>query len=66
MTSRENNNFMVLALIGAVVSIIGGIVGEKVSSKSLMIFALVSLTIGMEGLTLAKGMDLNGILLMGI
>jgi cyanate permease len=54
------------ALIGAVVSIIGGIVGEKVSSKSLMIFALVCLTIGMEGLTLAKGMDLNGILLMGV
>ncbi len=54
------------ALIGAAVSIIGGIVGEKISAKSLMIFALVSITIGMEGLTLARGMDLSGLFLMGV
>ena len=53
------------ALIGAVVSIVGGVVGEKVSSKSLMVFALLSIILGMEGLTLARGMDLPGLVLMG-
>lgn len=53
------------ALIGAVVSIVGGVVGEKVSSKSLMVCALLSIILGMEGLTLARGMDLPGLVLMG-
>ncbi len=54
------------ALIGAAVSLIGGLVGEKVSAKALMIFALLTTCIGMEGLTLARGMELSGLILMGV
>ncbi len=43
------------ALIGAGVSVAGGIIGEKVSPKTLLIVALASLCIGMAGLAEAHG-----------
>jgi cyanate permease len=54
------------ALVGAAVSVIGGVIGEKLSSRTLMIVALGALVIGMEGLTLAHGMGPAGLALMGL
>ncbi len=54
------------ALIGAGVSIIGGLVGEKIASKTLMIVALAAMIAGLEGLTLARGMGPDSLLLMSV
>jgi MFS family permease len=43
------------ALIGAVVTVLGGLVGEKVSAKTLMIASLLAITVGMAGLAQANG-----------
>jgi MFS family permease len=54
------------ALIGAGVSVIGGVLGEKVSSKSMLLVALVSLTIGMGGLAEARGYPLMLVYAVGV
>ena len=54
------------ALIGAVVSVIGGIVGEKVAPKTLLLIALVALTIGMAALAEARGYGLMLVYAIGV
>ena len=46
------------ALIGAAFAVVGGLVGEKIPAKWLMIVALTTTTIGMAGLAEARGWDL--------
>jgi MFS family permease len=43
------------ALVGAVVSVIGGVIGEKTSARSLMLACLAFLVAGMAALALAHG-----------
>ncbi len=54
------------ALIGAGVAVIGGVVGEKVSPKVLMIAALLALTAGMWGLAEARGWGLMMVYAVGV
>ena len=54
------------ALIGAVVSVIGGVVGEKVAPKTLLLIALVALTIGMAALAEARGYGLMLVYAIGV
>jgi MFS family permease len=54
------------ALIGAGVSLIGGIVGEKMSPKTLMLIALFALTLGMAGLAEARGYGLMLVYAVGM
>jgi len=54
------------ALIGAGVSVLGGMAGEKVSAKTLMIVALLSLTLGMAGLAEARGWGLMMVYVVGV
>ncbi|MDB5495050.1 MAG: transporter [Phenylobacterium sp.] len=54
------------ALIGAGVSVLGGVVGEKVSAKTLMIASLLALTIGTAGLAQASGWALMMVYALGV
>jgi MFS family permease len=54
------------ALIGAGVSVLGGMAGEKVSAKTLMIVSLLSLTLGMAGLAEARGWGLMMVYVLGV
>jgi len=54
------------ALIGAGVSVVGGVAGEKVPPKTLMLIALFSLCIGMAGLAEARGMALMLVYAVGM
>jgi MFS family permease len=54
------------ALIGAGVGVIGGIIGEKVSSKMLMLVSLGAVTIGMVGLAYATGWPLMLVFAFGV
>jgi MFS family permease len=54
------------ALIGAGVSVLGGVVGEKVSAKTLMIVSLVALAFGTAGLALASGWGLMMVYAAGV
>ena len=54
------------ALIGAGIAVVGGIVGEKVSSKTLLIVALVALIAGMTGLAEAYGPILMMVYAIGV
>jgi MFS family permease len=54
------------ALIGATFSVIGGLLGEKVSPKTMLLIALVSLTIGMLGLAEARGYALMLVYAVGV
>ena len=54
------------ALIGAGVSLIGGIAGEKIKPKTLMLIALFSLTLGMAGLAEARGYILMAVYAVGM
>jgi MFS family permease len=54
------------ALIGAVVSVIGGVIGEKVSAKTLLIVALAALTIGMWALAEARGYAMMIVYAIGV
>ncbi len=54
------------ALIGAVVAVLGGFAGEKVSSKALMSVALGALVIGMTALAYAHGYGLMLVYALGI
>lgn len=58
--------FSIEALIGAAVSSIGGVVGEKVSPKILMIIALIGTTIGMAGLAEANNFLLMSVFALGL
>lgn len=54
------------ALIGAGVSVIGGVIGERVSPKTLMIVSLAALTLGMAGLAEASGWGLMMVFAFGV
>jgi hypothetical protein len=53
-------------LLGAVISVIGGVVGEKFSAKAMMIVSLVALTIGMAALAYAHGWPLMWVYVVGV
>jgi MFS family permease len=54
------------ALFGAGVSLLGGVAGEKVSPKTLMIVSLVALTAGMAGLAEARDWGLMMVYVVGV
>jgi OFA family oxalate/formate antiporter-like MFS transporter len=54
------------ALIGAGVSVVGGMVGEKVSPKTLMVVSLGALTVGMAALAQASGWPLMWVYAVGV
>jgi MFS family permease len=54
------------ALIGAGVSVVGGMVGEKVSPKKLMMVSLGALTVGMAALAQATGWPLMWVYAVGV
>jgi MFS family permease len=54
------------ALVGAVVSVIGGVIGEKVAPKTLLLIALVGVTVGMIGLAEARGYGLMLVYVFGV
>ena len=54
------------ALVGAGISVVGGVAGERVSSKTLLIVSLVALIVGMTGLALAHGYILMLVYAVGV
>jgi len=54
------------ALIGAGVTLLGGVIGERVSAKKLMIASLTAITVGMAGLALASGWNLMMVYALGV
>ncbi|MDB5427487.1 MAG: transporter [Phenylobacterium sp.] len=54
------------ALIGAGVSVLGGVVGERVSAKTLMIASLLALSVGTAGLAQASGWGLMMVYAVGV
>lgn len=54
------------ALFGAGVSLLGGMAGEKVSAKTLMIISLLALTAGMVGLAEARSWGLMMVYVVGV
>lgn len=54
------------ALIGVATSVVGGVLGEKVSAKTLMIWCLVTVAIGMAALTEASGWGLMLVYALGV
>jgi MFS family permease len=54
------------ALIGAGVSVIGGLAGEKIRPKTLLIVSLICLAIGMAGLGAAHGYAMMGVYAVGV
>ncbi len=54
------------AFIGAGVAIVGGVIGEKVSAKTLLAVSLAALVVGMTALAFAHGFVLMGVYALGI
>jgi MFS family permease len=54
------------ALIGAVVSVIGGVVGEKVKPKTLLVICLIASIVGMVALGVAHGYVMMGAYAVGV
>lgn len=54
------------ALIGVVTSVVGGVLGEKLSAKTLMIWCLAAVAIGMAALTEASGWGLMLVYAVGV
>ncbi|MBV8593266.1 MAG: MFS transporter [Caulobacteraceae bacterium] len=54
------------ALIGAVVSVVGGVLGERVRAKTLMLVCLATLVVGMVALAYARGYGLMGVYAVGV
>jgi MFS family permease len=53
-------------LLGAGISVVGGMIGEKFSPKIMMIVSLVALTIGMAGLAEADSWALMAVYVVGV
>lgn len=53
-------------LLGAVISMIGGVIGEWISAKAMMLISLVALTIGMAALAFADGWPLMWVYVVGV
>jgi MFS family permease len=54
------------ALIGAGVTAAGGVIGERVPAKTLMIGSLAATTVGMAGLAQASGLGLMAVYALGV
>ncbi len=54
------------ALVGAILSVVGGVVGEKVGPKVLLIVSLGALVAGMTALALARGYPLMLVYALGV
>lgn len=54
------------ALIGAGVTLLGGVIGEKVSAKTLMIASLTAIAVGMAGLSMASDWSLMLVYALGV
>ncbi|CAN7336294.1 MFS transporter [Phenylobacterium sp. LjRoot225] len=54
------------ALVGSVIAVFGGMLGEKLSPKVLMIVSLAALTLGMAGLAEARGWGLMSVFVVGV
>lgn len=54
------------ALVGACISVVGGVLGERISAKALMLVALTSLAVGMTALAAARGLELMGVYALGV
>ncbi|HXV01173.1 MAG TPA: MFS transporter [Caulobacteraceae bacterium] len=54
------------ALIGAAVSVIGGVMGEKVGPRTLLIWCMITLIIGMCALAVAHGYWMMGLYAVGV
>ncbi|HUZ13338.1 MAG TPA: MFS transporter [Caulobacteraceae bacterium] len=54
------------ALVGAVIGVVGGMAGEKVAPKTLMIVALIAVAAGMAGLAEARGYGLMLVYAVGV
>ena len=54
------------ALIGAGIAVVGGMLGEKVSPKTLMLIALAALVVGMTSLAYASGYGLMLVYAVGV
>lgn len=54
------------ALIGAAVSVLGGVIGEKIPAKFLMVVSLAALTLGMAGLAEAVDWTLMWVYAVGV
>ena len=54
------------ALVGAILSVVGGVIGEKVRPKVLLIVSLAALVAGMSALALARGYPLMLVYALGV
>lgn len=54
------------ALIGAAVSVVGGVVGEKVKPRTLLVWCLIASIAGMVGLGLAHGYPMMAVYAVGV
>ena len=54
------------ALIGAGVSVVGGVIGEKIRPKTLLIACLIGSIVGMAGLGLAHGYAMMAVYALGV
>ncbi len=54
------------ALVGAMIAVVGGVAGEKISPKTLLLVALAALTVGMAGLAAAHGYALMLVYALGV
>ena len=54
------------ALIGAGVAVVGGVLGEKVRPKMLLIISLACLSVGMSALGVAHGYAMMGVYAVGV
>jgi MFS family permease len=54
------------ALIGAGVTLLGGVIGERVSAKTLMIASLSAISVGVAGLAMASGWGLMMVYALGV
>ncbi|HTW36768.1 MAG TPA: MFS transporter [Rhizomicrobium sp.] len=53
-------------LLGAGISVVGGVIGEWISAKAMMIVSLVALTFGMTALAYADGWPLMWVYVVGV
>ena len=53
-------------LLGAGISVVGGVVGERFSAKAMMVVSLVALTFGMTALAYAHGWPLMWVYVVGV
>jgi cyanate permease len=54
------------ALVGSAIAVVGGMLGEKLTPKVLMIISLAALTLGMAGLAEARGWGLMSVFVVGV